>query len=82
MLTSPPNPPGLEANDWHAQELLLMHEVMRLVGRSIRSRQRHLKSLLMGSQPLGSILLVRQEFPGQHDIDAVALGVGLAHDVH
>ena len=29
-----------------------------------------------------SILLVRQKLARQHDVDAVALGVELAHDVH
>lgn len=50
---SPPEPAPLSANDWHAQELLLMHEIMRLVGRSLAPEQVFREMLHLMSELLG-----------------------------
>ena len=49
----PPHSPPSPATDWHAQELLLMREVMRLIGRSlapglVQREMLHLMSELLG----------------------------------
>ena len=50
---SEPDPSGTHGTDWHAQELLLMREVMKLVGRSLAPafvlrEMLHLMSELLG----------------------------------
>ncbi|MBU2171094.1 MAG: sigma 54-interacting transcriptional regulator [Gammaproteobacteria bacterium] len=58
----PPTPPARAPTDWHAQELLLMREVMRLIGRSLAPglvlrEMLHLMSELLGLNR-GRIVLV------------------------
>lgn len=59
---TPPTAPHSPATDWHAQELLLMREVMRLIGRSLAPglvlrEMLHLMSELLGLNR-GRIVLV------------------------
>ena len=62
LAKTPPTAPHSPATDWHAQELLLMREVMRLIGRSLAPglvlrEMLHLMSELLGLNR-GRIVLV------------------------
>jgi Nif-specific regulatory protein len=52
-MTVPSSEPEAPGTDWHAQELLLMREVMKLVGRSLASKQVLLEMLHLMSELLG-----------------------------
>jgi Nif-specific regulatory protein len=74
--------PGI---DWHAQELLLMREVMKLVGRSLASKlvlreMLHLMSELLGLNR-GRIVLVDDSLPaGSQKTASVHHGYGLTDE--
>jgi Nif-specific regulatory protein len=67
-MTTRPSEPETTGTDWHAQELLLMREVMKLVGQSLASKlvlreMLHLMSELLGLNR-GRIVLVDETPPG------------------
>ncbi|MDZ4361479.1 MAG: sigma-54-dependent Fis family transcriptional regulator, partial [Variovorax sp.] len=75
---SDPDAPG---TDWHAQELLLMREVMRLIGRSlgpglVLREMLHLMSELLGLNR-GRMVLANDTLPGGERSASVRHAYGL-----
>ena len=73
--------PDTPATDWHAQELLLMREVMKLVGRSLAPafvlrEMLHLMSELLGLNR-GRMVLADEPVPGQERTASVRHAYGL-----
>ncbi|UJW80098.1 sigma-54-dependent Fis family transcriptional regulator [Hydrogenophaga sp. SL48] len=73
-----PDAPG---TDWHAQELLLMREVMKLVGRSLAPafvlrEMLHLMSELLGLNR-GRMVLADEALPGQERTASIRHAYGL-----
>ncbi len=76
-----PDAPGTPVTDWHAQELLLMREVMKLVGRSLAPafvlrEMLHLMSELLGLNR-GRMVLAGEAAPGQERTASVRHAYGL-----
>ena len=76
-----PTDPDTPATDWHAQELLLMREVMKLVGRSLAPayvlrEMLHLMSELLGLNR-GRMVLADEAVPGQERTASVRHAYGL-----
>jgi len=75
------NDPDAPGTDWHAQELLLMREVMKLVGRSLAPafvlrEMLHLMSELLGLNR-GRMVLADEAVPGQERTASVRHAYGL-----
>ncbi|MBU1818878.1 MAG: sigma-54-dependent Fis family transcriptional regulator, partial [Gammaproteobacteria bacterium] len=76
-----PDAPGTPVTDWHAQELLLMREVMKLVGRSLAPafvlrEMLHLMSELLGLNR-GRMVLAGEAAPGTERTASVRHAYGL-----
>jgi Nif-specific regulatory protein len=79
-----PHPDTQPSTDWHAQELLLMREVMKLVGRSLAPafvlrEMLHLMSELLGLNR-GRMVLADEAAPGQERTASVRHAYGLTAD--
>lgn len=75
------NDPDAPGTDWHAQELLLMREVMKMVGRSLAPafvlrEMLHLMSELLGLNR-GRMVLAGETLPGAERTAAVRHAYGL-----
>ncbi|WP_382163394.1 sigma-54 interaction domain-containing protein [Hydrogenophaga sp. ANAO-22] len=80
-MPSSPSDPDSPLTDWHAQELLLMREVMKLVGRSLAPafvlrEMLHLMSELLGLNR-GRMVLAGEPAPGEERTASVRHAYGL-----
>ena len=80
-----PSTQSLDTHEWHAQELLLMREVMRLAGQSLSPERvlhemLHLMSELLGLNRGRVVLADSQPEPGQPRTASIQYAYGLTRD--